>query len=134
MKTENLIMLAALGAAAFMLTRKVTAGQAVGTKNAAPLLWAQNPTSANQPSSTKANVAVAGLGLLSSLFGGKSSAAWTPTYTGWQTPDYSFNTGMLSTSSPSSQADLFALNPAPGYYGQGIDTSFTEGTWWDTTP
>lgn len=126
LKTENLIMLAALGAAAFMLTRKVGA-TTLGAKNAAPVIWAQNPTAANNSNTNGVNAALvnAGASWLTKLFAGQATS-----YPTW-TPDYSFSTSMIGTTAPG--ADLYAINSPSSYYGLGIDTSQSAvgSGWWN---
>lgn len=139
MNPKNLMILAALGIGAYFLTMR-RAG-ATTTAGKSPLVWAQNPTRAIQPSGsgTTGNI-LSGLFSAANILLGGSTASGTqaipnndlpgqPGY-GWQyfndgtsiAPDGSYYKDGAPIWSPSS--DSVATNPADSYTTSGYPTSY----------
>jgi len=78
--TQSLIMLAALGAAAYFFARKASAATASPITAKPPVVWAQNPTAANADPTT-GTLINAGVSLLSDWLTGRKIATETASET-----------------------------------------------------
>lgn len=126
-KTEHLIMLATIGAAAFFMTKKANAS----TNSKMPTIWAQNPTRAITPQAgAPDNMIMTGLNLINKIWsGGNAPLVRSPGYVPGYFPDTAGEE--QARAYYLANQDAFAVNP-PTSYATDPQLYASTGGWADS--